>query len=172
MVGFQTNLRYGEQKRVFRLIPGLERAEFVRYGQMHRNTFVNGPRVLEPTNQLRMQSGLFLAGQITGVEGYVGSIASGWIAGVNVARHVRSEPPVILPTTTMIGALMHYVSSADPDGFQPMKANFGLLPPTSGQEGGKRERYRAYAKRALETLEREISDGLGVDRFGAMHNGR
>jgi methylenetetrahydrofolate--tRNA-(uracil-5-)-methyltransferase len=152
LVGFQTNLRYGEQERVFRLIPGLERAEFVRYGQMHRNTFVNAPLLLEPTMAFRGRPGLFFAGQITGVEGYVGSVGSGWVAGVNAARFVLGQEPLALPGTTMLGALCHYVSRADPKSFQPMKANFGLLPPLEPPVRNKRKRFQAYAERALADL--------------------
>ncbi|MDY6877988.1 MAG: FADH(2)-oxidizing methylenetetrahydrofolate--tRNA-(uracil(54)-C(5))-methyltransferase TrmFO [Chloroflexota bacterium] len=156
MVGFQTNLRYGEQERVFRLIPGLEQAEFVRYGHMHRNTFINAPSLLEPTMGFRGWPGLFFAGQITGVEGYVGSVGSGWVAGVNAARFVLGQQPLALPRTTMLGALCHYVSHAEPGAFQPMKANFGLLPPLSPPVRNKRERYRAYAERALAELKSQI----------------
>jgi methylenetetrahydrofolate--tRNA-(uracil-5-)-methyltransferase len=154
IVGFQTNLRYGEQERVFRLIPGLEQAEFVRYGHMHRNTFVNAPLLLGPTMEFRAQAGLFFAGQITGVEGYVGSVGSGWVAGVNVARFVLGREPLTLPRTTMLGALCHYVSHAEPEAFQPMKANFGLMPPLSPPVRNKRKRYRAYAERAMGDLDR------------------
>jgi len=159
MVGFQTNLRYGEQERVFRMIPGLEQAEFVRYGQMHRNTFLNAPLLLEPTMAFRGRPGLFFAGQITGVEGYVGSVGSGWVAGVNAARFVLGQEPLVLPRTTMLGALCYYVSHADPKTFQPMKANFGLLPPLSPPVRDKRRRYRAYMERALVDLE-EMSAAL------------
>ncbi len=160
MVGFQTNLRYGEQERVFRMIPGLEHAEFVRYGQMHRNTFLNAPRLLEPTMAYRGRPGLFFAGQITGVEGYVGSVGSGWVAGVNAARFVLGQEPLILPRTTMLGALCYYVSHADPATFQPMKANFGLLPPLVPPVRDKRRRYQAYMERALADLE----EMLGASR--------
>ncbi len=153
LVGFQTNLRYGEQERVFRLIPGLERAEFVRYGQMHRNTFINAPALLEPTMEFRRREGLFFAGQITGVEGYVGSIGSGWVAGVNAARRILGQEPLTLPRETMLGALCHYVSRAEPSAFQPMKANFGLLPPLEPPVRNKRKRYRAYVARALAALD-------------------
>ncbi len=152
IVGFQTNLRYGEQERVFRLIPGLERAEFVRHGHMHRNTFINAPLLLEPTMGFRGRPGLFFAGQITGVEGYVGSVGSGWVAGVNAARFVLGQKPLTLPRTTMLGALCHYVSHAEPEAFQPMKANFGLMPPLSPPVRSKRKRYRAYAARAMADL--------------------
>jgi methylenetetrahydrofolate--tRNA-(uracil-5-)-methyltransferase len=152
IVGFQTNLRYAEQERVFCLIPGLEQAEFVRYGHMHRNTFINGPRLLEPTMGFRERPGLFFAGQITGVEGYVGSVGSGWVAGVNAACFALGEEPLVLPRTTMLGALCNYASRADPETFQPMKANFGLLPPLSPPVRNKRKRYQAYAARALGDL--------------------
>ena len=151
MVGFQTNLRWGEQKRVFRLIPGLEKAEFVRYGQMHRNTFINSPALLGPTMMLRHQPGIFFAGQITGTEGYTAAVAGGLIAGLNARRLIQGEPLLILPPTTMLGALSHYVSRARQDDFQPMKPNFGLLPPLKVR--GKRARYNAYAQRALREVE-------------------
>ncbi len=152
IVGFQTNLRYSEQERVFRLIPGLQQAEFVRYGQMHRNTFINAPLLLDATMEFRARPGLFFAGQITGVEGYVGSVGSGWVAGVNVARRALDQAPVVLPPTTMLGGLCHYVSHAEPGSFQPMKANFGLMPPLSPPVRNKRKRYQAYARRALTDL--------------------
>ena len=158
MVGFQTNLRQREQERVFRLIPGLARAEFVRYGQMHRNTFINAPQLLEPTMGFRGRPGLFFAGQITGVEGYVGSVGSGWVAGVNAARLVWGQEALILPGTTMLGALCHYVSHADPAAFQPMKANFGLLPPLERPVRDKRKRYAAYVARALADLEAYLAN--------------
>lgn len=153
LVGFQTNLKWSEQERVFRLIPGLERAEFVRFGQMHRNTFINAPTLLWPTLQLRQRADLFFAGQITGTEGYVGSVASGLVAGLNAARLVGGHEPVSFPPTTMIGALCRYICNADPDGFQPMKANFGLFPPLDPPVRRKRERYGTYARRALADLE-------------------
>jgi len=150
MVGFQTNLRWGEQERVFRLIPGLEKAEFVRYGQMHRNTFINSPALLESTMMFRDEPGIFFAGQITGTEGYVAAAAGGLIAGLNAARLVQGEPLLVFPATTMLGALSHYISRAGEGDFQPMKPNFGLLPPLKVR--GKRTRYRAYAQRALRDL--------------------
>jgi methylenetetrahydrofolate--tRNA-(uracil-5-)-methyltransferase len=153
LVGFQTNLKWGEQERVFRLIPGLGEAEFVRYGQMHRNTFVNAPTCLQPTMQFRVREDLFFAGQITGTEGYIGSVASGLVAGLNAARLAEGLALITWPPTTMIGALCHYVSHADPGNFQPMKANFGLLPPLDPPVRKKRERYAAYAHRALSDLE-------------------
>lgn len=157
LVGFQTNLKWSEQERVFRLIPGLERAEFVRFGQMHRNTFLNGPALLHPTMQFRQREGLFFAGQITGTEGYIGSVASGLVAGLNAARWVTGRPLVAFPPTTLIGALCRYVSTPAPGDFQPMKANFGLLPPLDPPIRNKQERYAAYARRALADLEAFLS---------------
>jgi methylenetetrahydrofolate--tRNA-(uracil-5-)-methyltransferase len=153
LVGFQTNLKFTEQKRIFRMIPGLENAQFERYGQMHRNTFINSPALLDSTLQFRTRSDLFFAGQITGVEGYVGNIATGLLAGLNAARQYRSEPLLDLPPTTMLGALCHYVTHADASDFQPMKANFGILPAVTGMEkSGRRARAGAYAERALADL--------------------
>jgi methylenetetrahydrofolate--tRNA-(uracil-5-)-methyltransferase len=157
IVGFQTNLRYGEQERVFRLIPGLAQAEFVRHGHMHRNTFINAPLLLDPTMGFRDRPGLFFAGQITGVEGYVGSVGSGWMAGVNAARFALGQAPLTLPPTTMLGALCHYVSHAEPESFQPMKANFGILPSLSPPVRNKRQRYHAYATRAMQDL-KQVQD--------------
>jgi methylenetetrahydrofolate--tRNA-(uracil-5-)-methyltransferase len=153
MVGFQTNLRWSEQERVFRLIPGLEQAEFVRYGQMHRNTFIHSPTLIDATMQFRERRDLFFAGQITGTEGYVGSTASGWLAGLNVARLVKGQPLAVPTPTTMIGALCHYVSQAGAADFQPMKANFGLLPALDPPVRNKRARYAAYSRRALAELD-------------------
>lgn len=153
LVGFQTNLKYPEQKRVFRLIPGLEQAEFMRYGQMHRNTFLSAPKLLRPTLQYKDRDDLFFAGQITGVEGYMGNIATGLLAGINAARVFHNQEPISLPGTSMLGALCHYVTHADLKDFQPMKANFGILPPLEpGLNIGKRERGRSYAERALRDL--------------------
>lgn len=151
MVGFQTNLKFHEQKRVFRMIPGLQNAEFVRYGQMHRNTFINAPRLLRPSLQYKDREDLFFAGQIIGVEGYVGNIATGLLAGLNAARVLSDLDPFVLPETTMLGALCHYITNASPADFQPMKANFGILPPLEelprGRRG-KRDRAAAYTERA------------------------
>ena len=154
MVGFQTNLRWGEQQRVFSLIPGLERAEFVRFGQMHRNTFLASPALLDPTMEARQWPGLFFAGQITGTEGYVGSTMSGLVAGLNAAHFARGEALQVFPVTTMTGALCQYIACSDPSAFQPMKANFGLLPGLEGSGGAKRQRHDELAKRALRDLER------------------
>lgn len=152
MVGFQTNLRWGEQERVFRLIPGLERAEFVRFGQMHRNTFINSPALLSLTMQFKGRDDLFFGGQITGTEGYVGSTASGLVAGLNAARLRAGKPLIVFPPTTMLGALCRYVTSAEPKGFQPMKPNLGLLPALERPMRRKRARQCAYAQRALADL--------------------
>ncbi len=158
MVGFQTNLKYQEQKRIFRMIPGLEKAEFVRYGQMHRNTFINSPKLLKPTLQLKNREEVFFAGQITGVEGYAGNIATGLLAGLNAARLIQGKELLVMPKTTMIGSLCYYVTHASESDYQPMKANFGILPLLEGDQGGydkgsdKRERKRRYAQRALEDL--------------------
>ncbi|MEN8097801.1 MAG: methylenetetrahydrofolate--tRNA-(uracil(54)-C(5))-methyltransferase (FADH(2)-oxidizing) TrmFO [Chloroflexota bacterium] len=155
LVGFQTNLKFSEQERVFRLIPGLEKADFVRFGQMHRNTFVNSPTLLQPTLQTRKRADLFLAGQITGAEGYVSAIATGLLTGMNVSRLMKGQNPVILPPKTMLGALVHYITHADPFRFQPMKSNFGLLPPPE-QRMKKPERYVYYSRRALDAMARTI----------------
>jgi methylenetetrahydrofolate--tRNA-(uracil-5-)-methyltransferase len=160
LVGFQTNLKFPEQKRVLRMIPGLENAEFLRYGQMHRNTFIASPKLLRPTLQHLTRNDLLFAGQITGAEGYMGNIATGLLAGVNAARLHEGEPPLTLPQTTMLGALCHYVTHADLKDFQPMKANFGILPPLDNKIG-KRERGKAYAERALADLQLAL-DGIKV----------
>ena len=148
LVGFQTNLKFPEQRRVLRMIPGLASAEFLRYGQMHRNTFIASPKLLRPTLQSNQREDLLFAGQITGVEGYMGNIATGLLAGINAARIYHSLDPIILPQTTMLGALCHYVTHADLKDFQPMKANFGILS-SLGMKISKRERGKAYAERAL-----------------------
>jgi methylenetetrahydrofolate--tRNA-(uracil-5-)-methyltransferase len=158
MVGFQTNLRWGEQARVFRMIPGLESAEFVRYGQMHRNTFISSPTLLDASlrfsnRRVRPGGPIWFAGQITGTEGYVGSAMSGLVAGLNATRYLRDQSALMFPETTMIGALLHYISHAEPKEFQPMKANFGLMPPLEKRIRRKRERYQAYARRALSDLQ-------------------
>jgi methylenetetrahydrofolate--tRNA-(uracil-5-)-methyltransferase len=158
LVGFQTNIRWGQQETVLRLIPGLEKAEFVRMGQMHRNTFINSPTLLRPTMQFKTRDDLFFAGQIVGVEGYVGNIATGLIAAVNMAHQLSGQPEMILPQTTMLGALCHYVSHAEPKEFQPMKANFGILPPLPDRVKNKRDRYQAYADRALTDLAAVLAD--------------
>jgi methylenetetrahydrofolate--tRNA-(uracil-5-)-methyltransferase len=153
MVGFQTNLKFAEQRRVFRMIPGLEGAEFARYGQMHRNTFIHAPTFLQPTLQYTGRPDLFFAGQITGVEGYVGNIGTGLLAGVNAARILNGGEPYTLPDTTMLGALCQYVTHAAAEDFQPMKANFGLLPGLGAPVPRDRQgRAAAHAERAVEAL--------------------
>jgi methylenetetrahydrofolate--tRNA-(uracil-5-)-methyltransferase len=161
MVGFQTNIKWGAQEEVLRLIPGLQQAEFVRLGQMHRNTFINSPTLLHPTLQFRERDDLFFAGQITGTEGYVGSTMGGLIAGVNMVRLLRGEPLLFLPPTTMIGALLHYITHAEPKHFQPMKANMGLLPELAQPVRDKAKKNAALAGRARADLEGYLS-GMGL----------
>ncbi|NER81671.1 MAG: FADH(2)-oxidizing methylenetetrahydrofolate--tRNA-(uracil(54)-C(5))-methyltransferase TrmFO [Leptolyngbya sp. SIO1D8] len=153
MVGFQTNLRWGEQKRVFRLIPGLENAEFVRMGVMHRNTFINSPELLGTTLQFHKRSKLLAAGQLVGTEGYTAASAGGWLAGTNAARLALGKTPVTLPVTTMMGALFDFISSATPKHFQPMPPNFGILPTLPEKIRNKRERYGRYRDRAFVDLD-------------------
>lgn len=152
LVGFQTNLKFGEQKRVFSMIPGLENAEFVRYGVMHRNSFLNSPKLLNADFSLRSNPNIFFAGQITGVEGYMESAASGIMAGINAVRRAEGEEPLVLSEYNMIGALSQYISDESVTNFQPMGANFGILPPIEPKIRDKRERYMALANRALEQL--------------------
>lgn len=149
LVGFQTNLKFGEQKRVFGMIPGLEHAEFVRYGVMHRNTFLNSPKLLNADFSFRAKPNLFFAGQMTGVEGYMESAASGMMAGKNVVRRLLGQAPLILPDVTMIGALSRYIAAYSGKDFQPMGANFGVLPPLPEKIRDKRERYLALSMRSL-----------------------
>jgi methylenetetrahydrofolate--tRNA-(uracil-5-)-methyltransferase len=159
LVGFQTNLTYSEQKRVFRTIPGLENAEFVRFGQMHRNTYLEAPKILLPTLQHRRRSDLFFAGQITGVEGYMGNIGTGLLAGINAVRLLRGMNPFSLPRTTILGSLCDYISNSENKNFQPMKANFGLLPPIdSNLHLGKRDRARLFSERAISDLSSCLSE--------------
>lgn len=155
LVGFQTHLKWGEQKRIIRLIPGLENAEIVRYGVMHRNTFINSPSLLKPTYQARTRDTLFFAGQMTGVEGYVESAASGLLAGINAAKMIAGEELVVLPRETMLGSMAHYITTTDGKHFQPMNANFGLVPSLEDapKKMKKQERYERYANRALETIQ-------------------
>ncbi len=157
MVGFQTTLKWGEQQRVFRLIPGLERAEFLRYGYIHRNTYINAPIALRPTYQFKGRDDLFFAGQLTGVEGYIESAASGLVAGLNAARFVKGEPLLVFPRETAIGALAHYITTADPKHFAPMNINFGLLPPLKRKVRPKERRYQLLVARALRALEEFIA---------------
>ncbi len=163
LVGFQTNLKFGEQARVFRMIPGLENAEFMRYGVMHRNTFLNSPQILDADYSLRQNPNLFFAGQITGVEGYMESASSGILAGINAVRRLRGQKTRVLPVETMCGALSHHVAESVSKDFQPMGANFGVLPPLDVHIRDKKERYKALAQRGLLKLEetlRQEENGL------------
>lgn len=153
IVGFQTHMKWGPQKEVLRLIPGLENAEVVRYGVMHRNTFINSPNLLRPTYQYKDRDDLFFAGQMTGVEGYVESAASGLIAGMNAARLVQGEDPVVFPVETALGSMAEYITTANPDNFQPINSNFGLFPPLEKRIKNKKERNEMIASRALETIQ-------------------
>ena len=153
MVGFQTNLRWGEQKRVFRMIPGLKNAEFVRMGVMHRNTFINSPELLNGSLQFKSRPKLLAAGQLVGTEGYTAAIAGGWLAGTNAARIALGKEPLKLPVTTMLGALIDFISTAEPKHFQPMPPNFGIIPPLAKRVKNKRERYGVYRDRAFSDLQ-------------------
>ncbi len=152
IVGFQTHLKWGEQQRVFRMIPGLEKAEFVRYGVMHRNTYINSPVVLDPTYECRIRQGLFFAGQITGVEGYVESAASGLVAGINAGCKYNGKPLLVFPPETAHGALAAYITATATKNFQPMNITFGLLPPLGEKVRDKKKRNAMLAERALSSL--------------------
>ncbi|MBR4961373.1 MAG: methylenetetrahydrofolate--tRNA-(uracil(54)-C(5))-methyltransferase (FADH(2)-oxidizing) TrmFO, partial [Clostridia bacterium] len=153
MVGFQTHLTWPEQRRVFRMIPGLENAEFLRYGVMHRNTFLNSPDLLDQDYSMRTNHNTYFAGQMTGVEGYIESAASGYVAGVNAACRALGREPFIFPEETMIGSMAWYISHGEKTLFQPMNANFGIVPSLNRKvKGGKRARNEALAQRALETI--------------------
>lgn len=154
LVGFQTSLKWDEQRRVFSLVPGLEEAEFIRFGVMHRNTYINSPVLLYPSFQSKKRSNLFFAGQVTGVEGYVESAASGLMAGINAARILAGKKTVVFPRDTAHGSLAHYITEADPAHFQPMNVTFGLFPPQAEKIRDKKERYRRVAQKALESIEK------------------
>ena len=158
LVGFQTNLKFPEQKRVFSMIPGLENAEFVRFGVMHRNTFLDSPRLLTADFRCKKGENLYFAGQMTGVEGYMESAASGILAGKNLFRALAGKTPLILPRDTMMGALAHYISDPSVTDFQPMGSNMGLLPPAGERIRDKKERYGVVAKRAMDSLERYLAE--------------
>ncbi|ANY75481.1 methylenetetrahydrofolate--tRNA-(uracil(54)-C(5))-methyltransferase (FADH(2)-oxidizing) TrmFO [Paenibacillus ihbetae] len=158
LVGFQTHLKWGEQKRIISMIPGLENAEIVRYGVMHRNTFVNSPKLLQQTYQVKTRPNLYLAGQMTGVEGYVESAASGLIAGINAARAALGQEGIVFPQESTIGSMAYYITHADPDNFQPMNANFGLLPKLETRIRNKKEKNEALANRALDHIREFIND--------------
>ena len=171
LVGFQTNLKFGEQRRVFGMIPALRNAEFVRYGVMHRNTFLNSPGLLAGDYSLCQRPTLFFAGQITGVEGYMESAASGILAGINMARRLCGKPTLLLPETTMMGALSRYVSGYEGKDFQPMGANFGVLPPLSEKIRDKRQRYGTLSRRGLRDFEaycREMDEPLRESAVSAQ----
>ncbi|QTQ09144.1 FADH(2)-oxidizing methylenetetrahydrofolate--tRNA-(uracil(54)-C(5))-methyltransferase TrmFO [Macrococcoides canis] len=153
IVGFQTHLKWGAQKEILKLIPGLENVEVVRYGVMHRNTFINSPTNLQQTYQFKGNDSLFLAGQMTGVEGYVESAASGLVAGINMAKYVEGKPVITFPENTVIGSMAYYITHTNSKNFQPMNANFGLLPSLDKRIKDKKERYEALAARALDSLE-------------------
>lgn len=156
IVGFQTNLKFPEQKRVFSMIPALKNAEFMRYGVMHRNSFINSPKLLNTDLSLKKAKNIFFAGQLSGVEGYMESAASGIIAGINAANARLDKPPLVLPQISMIGALLNYITDPTVTNFQPMGANFGILPPLENHIRDKRERYAALAERSIKFLEDEI----------------
>ncbi len=159
LVGFQTHLTFPEQRRVFRLIPGLENAEFLRYGVMHRNTYLNSPEILDAGYAMRTRPNIFFAGQMTGVEGYIESAGSGFVAGLNAANRVLGKAPVVFPRTTMIGAMAHFVAGGTVGEFVPMNANFGIVEPLAERvKGGKVARYEVVARRALEEIERRLPD--------------
>ncbi|KYG35067.1 FADH(2)-oxidizing methylenetetrahydrofolate--tRNA-(uracil(54)-C(5))-methyltransferase TrmFO [Alkalihalobacillus trypoxylicola] len=158
IVGFQTHLKWGPQKEVLQLIPGLENAEIVRYGVMHRNTFINSPNLLKATYQYKNREDLFFAGQITGVEGYVESAAAGLIAGINASRLVHHLPTIEFPSETVIGSMAQYITTANAKNFQPMNANFGLLPPFEERIRNKKERYEKLANRALAEIQNFVKN--------------
>ncbi len=159
LVGFQTNLKFGEQKRVFSMIPGLKDAEFMRYGVMHRNTYLNSPKLLDRHFCLKSDPRIYFAGQITGVEGYIESAASGIYAALSLSRRLKGLPEITLPPETMLGALAEYVETGSPSGFQPMGANMGILPELPEKIRGKQEKYAALARRSLEYLEKSLNGG-------------
>lgn len=166
LVGFQTRLKWGQQDRVFRLIPGLEEAEFIRYGMMHRNTFINSPRLLKPTLQYRGNPQLFFAGQITGVEGYMESAGTGILAGINATRLLRNQPLLVMDNRTMLGALVGLITDPHNDEFQPINANFGILPPLPAPARDKKQRYADYALRsaaAMEEIQKIISPPVEIN---------
>src|SRR2546430_2498855 len=162
MVGFQTKMTYPEQRRVFRMIPGLERAEFVRLGSLHRNTFIDSPRSLRPTLQLKTRDDLFLAGQMIGVEGYIESAAAGLLAAINAARVVKGCEPLVAPHETSLGSLVAYITNSSGRKFQPMNANYGLMLPAHGSSRGRQQKF-AMAARALDSLDDWI-------RFNSIDN--
>jgi methylenetetrahydrofolate--tRNA-(uracil-5-)-methyltransferase len=170
LVGFQTKMTYPEQRRVFAMIPGLEKAEFVRLGSLHRNTFINSPQHLLPTLQWRQRLDLFFAGQMTGVEGYIESAATGLLAGINAARLVAEKPPVVPPPTTALGALLRYITDPARKTFQPMNVNFGLLP-TLSEPFRKKAKKEMMAQRAVSDMEAWVRNTEGVEAFVPLDAG-
>lgn len=163
LVGFQTSLKWGEQARVFRMIPGLENSEFLRYGAIHRNTFINAPTLLRATFQAKADEGLFFAGQITGVEGYMESTGSGLLCGINAVRLMKGEELLVMPRQTMMGALAYHITTADPATFQPMNSNFGILPPLENEQRlHKKDRKAARSKRTMEAFEGWFGEFTGL----------
>ena len=158
LVGFQTNLKFSEQKRVFSMIPALKNAEFLRYGVMHRNTFLNSPKILDSSFMVRKRKGLFFAGQITGVEGYMESASSGIMAGLNAVRLLKNKEKIVLPPESMIGALSRYISNEAVEDFQPMGANFGVLPPLQEKIRDKKMRYAALSQRGLDMVRKQVEE--------------
>jgi methylenetetrahydrofolate--tRNA-(uracil-5-)-methyltransferase len=171
LVGFQNHLRYGEQARVLRMIPGLERAEFLQFGQIHRNTYINAPRTLAATMQMRTHPNIFFAGQITGVEGYVESVAMGWLAGLNAARLLKGEELLVAPRRSAIGALARYVSSAETKNYQPVNITFALLEPLTVAQARslrrKRDRHLLQVKLALEEWDAWLQE-IPIEREPAL----
>ena len=166
LVGFQTHLTFPEQKRVFQMIPGLENCRFAKYGRMHKNTYINAPKILNPTYQTKKYPNIFFAGQLSGVEGYVESAASGIYAAINMDLYLKGKELYVLPKETVMGSMSHYICEANPEGFQPMNANFGIMPEL-GFKHGKKERKALYAKRALETMERCVKE---IDERGRSNS--
>jgi len=173
LVGFQTNLSFGEQERVFRMIPGLEHAEFLRYGVMHRNSFVDAPRLLDATLALRSEPRVRLAGQLTGTEGYVEAAASGLMAGLNTWADITRHAPLVLPPTTALGSLIEYATNPATDPYQPMHVNFGLVPPLDPPVRGKRDRYAVYAARAAGAVHAFVASrpDLGIEHAATEAGG-
>ena len=157
IVGFQTHLKWGEQERIIHMIPGLENAQIIRYGVMHRNSYINSPLYLNRAYQYKNRDNLFFAGQMTGVEGYVESAQSGICAGINMARYLQNKELLVFPRETVMGALSYYITHASFDDFQPMKANFGILPSLK-EKVKKKERKEVYASRALKTMETFLNE--------------
>ena len=175
LVGFQTHLKFGEQKRVFQMIPGLENAVFVKYGRMHKNTYINAPKILKPSFQTKKYPNLFFAGQISGVEGYVESAASGIYAAINMDRYLTGREQIIFPASTVIGSMSHYICNANPEGFQPMNANFGILPELDVKIKDKSLKKKAYTERAIESIKnirRQTMEFRGTTIIGVKKDGK